>query len=1012
MATDPIVEMMVEEAQMTAARRRLGEFELIEEIGRGGMGIVFRAERSSDGRVVAVKVLPAAVALDADAVERFAREAEAAARLSHPGILPILAFGEDQGVHYFATDLIEGPSLDAVLGELRSRDPHLLSRSIADETTLGVACPGARNVGARADAPYARSCAAIAADLASALAAAHGHRLIHRDVKPGNVLINPAGQALLVDFGLSRDETAAGLTRSGDAVGTPAYMAPEQANGRRDIDARVDVWGLGATLYELLTLRPPFGGSHPGKIMRSILDDDVVPVRVHNPNVPVGLANIVQMCLRKDRAERYPDAASLERDLRAFLSGGKIAARPLGALRRLRDRGRAYVRPVALAVSLASVLVAALLGGSAWWRQSALRQGQAQLAEAARAVLALDEAAAEAAYAAAQRLLSPEHIARARVEHLEAVPVPEPGEARAAAAFLGLLDAVPVQRQGPRTQVLRARIEGVGLLRLFGLERQRQLPILRRLRGEATTDLALPSDGVLPVGAYRLQAKTAGGVEVRASFRVERESKLRLVVPDVPATVTGPVLLGVGPAGPVALAMAPAPFVVSPGADPRRALQVEAARSGTHPLSPRFVALAVEAGVLPPSPAGGAGQGVWFARSLAMPDAPWAAERSAVEARLALAAARGEPIADWSLEENGELHLSGEGVAGGAGLYAEGDAYVLRLPLLRAGAGALTRLSLPRGVVLDDVVPAPTRAYWRSGRLALIFDAGRVTAAFVRLRCNGGLGTEPPTAAAIQASLVGEMHRLAAASPTARWSVPGWAGAQRVTVDPTLATVTVGEAMELAGEVTVEFTADLAASGGAVRAWPLRARWRAGSAPSFEPATQADAGTLDAGRYRHADLGVSLDAHGRVDRVLRRVDSHLAEAQVQVWRVGPRGDLDRRVGALLLATRVRPGEDEASVAARLSGGATLSGGARPTTGEEGDFVGSGAAAARAVAREWEIDEGDGRPVRRERWLSVATGDRRILLRLFAVGSTRRAAQDALRVAHVWLAGVVAAVTVE
>lgn len=1003
---------MVKEAQTTAARRRLGEFELIEEIGRGGMGIVFRAERSSDGRVVALKVLPAAVALDGDAVERFAREAEAASRLSHPGILPILAFGEDQGVHYFATDLIEGPSLDAVLGELRGRDPHLLARSIADETTLGVACPGARRRGAGPDAHYARSCAAIAADLASALAAAHAHRLIHRDVKPGNVLINPAGQALLVDFGLSRDETAAGLTRSGDAVGTPAYMAPEQANGRRDIDPRVDVWGLGATLYELLTLRPPFGGSHPGKIMRSILDDDVVPVRERNPNVPVGLANIVQMCLRKDRAERYADAAALERDLRAFLSGGKIAARPLGALRRLRDRARAYARPAALAVSLASVLVAALLGGSAWWKQSALGQGQAQLAEAARAVLALDGAAAEAAYAAAQRLLGSEHIARARVEHLEAVAVPGPDEARAAAAFLSLLDAVPVQRQGPRTQVLRARVEGAGLLRVFGWDREHQGSILQRVRGDVITEVALPSDGVLPIGAYRLQARTARGVEVRASFSVERETKLRLVVPDVPAAFTGPVLLAVGPAGPVALAMAPAPFVVPPTADPRRAVCAEAARGGSHPLSPRFVALAIEAGVLPPAPAGGAPTEVWFAHALAMPDAAWAAERSAVEARLALAAVRGEPIADWSLEASGALRRSGEGAVGGAGVHAEGDAYVLRLPLLMSGTGALTRLSLPRGVVLDDVDPPPTRAYWRSGQLALVFDAGRAATAFVRLRRDGGLGGEPPAVAAIQASLVGEVHRLATASPTARWSVPGWAGAQRVTLHPSPTTVTVGEATELGGEVTVGFTVDLAERGVAVRAWPLRARWRAGSVPSFEPATRADAGTLEAGRYRHAELGVSLDARGRVDRVLRRADTHLAEVQVQVWRMGPRGDLDGRVGALLLATRVRPGEDEATVAARLSDGATLSGGARPATGEEGDFVGSGATAVQAVAREWEIDEGDGRSFRRERWLSVATGDRRILLRLFAVGSTRRAAQDALRVAHVWLAGVVAAVTIE
>src|SRR5690606_9824466 len=198
---------------------------------------VYRARQTSMGRLVALKVLPGFVGLDPDSVARFRREAEAAGRLSHPGIVPIFHVGEDQGIHFYAMELVEGPSLESLLDSLDGRVPERLLASLFEETALVEACPGLREPLAQhslsGGARYARSCAAIAADVAAALEVAHRGGVVHRDLKPSNILIHRSGRPVLADFGLARDEQTVGLTQSGDALGTPSYMAPEQACGSK-----------------------------------------------------------------------------------------------------------------------------------------------------------------------------------------------------------------------------------------------------------------------------------------------------------------------------------------------------------------------------------------------------------------------------------------------------------------------------------------------------------------------------------------------------------------------------------------------------------------------------------------------------------------------------------------------------------------------------------------------------------------------------------------------------------
>lgn len=279
----------------------VGPYRLESEIGRGGMGVVYRATDTVLGRTVAVKLIGRDVVREQDR-ERLLREARATARVSHPHIVSVYAAGATgDGAAYLAMELVSGPTLAQVL-----RDRGRL-------------------------AP--REAAQYAAQVADALGAAHAAGLIHRDVKPGNVLIAEGGHAKLVDFGLVRDEASgAGLTVDGVIAGTPQYLSPEQAAGRA-VDPRTDVYALGVTLYEMLVGEPPFRGP-PIEIVRQLLDDEPRPPRQLDATLPRDLETIVLTAMAKEPHRRYPAAVDFAGDLRRWLDGEPIRARPAGRLER------------------------------------------------------------------------------------------------------------------------------------------------------------------------------------------------------------------------------------------------------------------------------------------------------------------------------------------------------------------------------------------------------------------------------------------------------------------------------------------------------------------------------------------------------------------------------------------------------------------------------------------------------------------------------------------------------
>lgn len=532
--------MLANDASVTP--RKLGDYLLLEELGRGGMGVVYRAQHETTGVIVALKVLPSFAGMDKDAVARFRGEAEATRRLAHPGIVPIHAVGEQEGVHWFAMDLIGGPSLHRLLQTLSGRAPDRLLGTLAEETALDLVFPTLK-LDTQAEIPggsrYAYSCAALAAHVASALEAAHRGKVVHRDVKPSNLLIAPSGQPVLLDFGLARDELAVGLTRSGDAVGTPAYMAPEQARGSRTLDARVDVYGLGATLYEMLTLRPPFEGAYAGDIMRRILDEEPTAVRKLNARVPVALETIVHTCLAKDPDQRYATAEALELDLRAFLAGKPIAARRPSLLRRTINWYRR--NHTAALVAGGSVLLTILLAGAAGVVSMRRTRGEGEQAlRSARAALEQrDAVAAQEAYGRAEALLGAAgDVPRARVEHLRAVFQThyQAGEH----AFLhGVLRALPdVERRGCAD--LFEKLEGRGTLLVrdhFGRDVPNEAIELQHVvDGRFGGDWRRWQGGEpLPIGSWLVRVQQPGCEPVVTSCVVARDRSVQVTVVPRPA---------------------------------------------------------------------------------------------------------------------------------------------------------------------------------------------------------------------------------------------------------------------------------------------------------------------------------------------------------------------------------------------------------------------------------------------------------------------------------------------
>ncbi len=306
--------------------RYFGDYEIIREIARGGMGVVFRARQMSLNRPVALKmILAGQLANDVD-VKRFYTEAEAAANLDHPGIVPIYEVGQHEGQHYFSMGFVEGQSLSHRLadGPLPPREAAELIRRVSE-----------------------------------AIEFAHQHGVIHRDLKPANILLDNDGNPRVTDFGLAkRIEGDSGLTGSGQIMGTPSYMPPEQAGARRgEVGPAADVYALGATLYALITGRPPFQAPTPLDTVLLVVDAEPVPPSRLIPGLARDLETICLKCLEKDPQRRYPSARLLGQDLAHWLRGEPISARPVGRPERAWKWARR--RPVVAGLLALLVLVTA-----------------------------------------------------------------------------------------------------------------------------------------------------------------------------------------------------------------------------------------------------------------------------------------------------------------------------------------------------------------------------------------------------------------------------------------------------------------------------------------------------------------------------------------------------------------------------------------------------------------------------------------------------------------------------
>jgi serine/threonine protein kinase len=456
---------------------RLGDFRIIREVGRGGMGVVFEAEQISLGRHVALKVLPHQGTAGSVKLRRFLFEARAAARLHHSNIVPVFAVGEQDGVHYYAMQFIQGQGLHVVFAELRAHHegaptfslsasacmmtgswpaPHELPTGpwpraygggddAGASGPVGAASPeiSAPSAGAPATGAsiatsnrmaYFRSLARVGRDVAEALAYAHSQGIVHRDIKPSNLLLDGDGTVWITDFGLATGRDSDDLTEIGDVVGKLRYMAPERFEGGSV--PRSDIYSLGATLYELVTLRPIFDDSDRARLMKMVAHESPVPPRKLDPSIPLDLETIILKAIAKVPAHRYDSAGKMAEDLRRFLEGRPILARRIGPVERLVRWSR---RNPDLAVSMAAVLLVLLfasVGMALLWRRAenqrrradellVLSENERHEAERNRAEADRNRAAAEAHFTKPRAAVD-ELLTRVSESQLLSVPGVQP----------------------------------------------------------------------------------------------------------------------------------------------------------------------------------------------------------------------------------------------------------------------------------------------------------------------------------------------------------------------------------------------------------------------------------------------------------------------------------------------------------------------------------------------------------------------------------------------------------